>query len=133
MSSGLASVRKAARKHKQMQFTELLHYVTVSQLRDSYHSLKRQAAPGIDGMTWAAYSEDPERRLEVLHWRLHRGSYRAQPARRVHIPKADGSQRALSVWCLEDKLVQQALTTVLNATYEADFLGFSYGFRPGRG
>ena len=133
VSSGLAGVRKAARKHKQMQFTALLHHVTVDQLRDSYHSLKRQAAPGIDGMTWAAYGEDLERRLEALHRRLHQGSYRAQPARRVYIPKADGSQRALSVWCLEDKIVQQALTTVLNAIYEIDFLGFSYGFRPGRG
>lgn len=133
VSSGLAGVRKAARKHKQMQFTALLHHVTVDQLRDSYYSLKRQAAPGIDGMTWSAYGEDLEQRLEALHRQLHQGSYRAQPARRVYIPKADGSQRALSVWCLEDKIVQQALSTVLNAIYEADFLGFSYGFRPRRG
>ena len=133
VSSGLAGVRKAARKHKQRQFTALLHHVTVEQLRDSYHGLKRQAAQGIDGMTWVEYGKDLERRLTALHHRLHQGSYRAQPARRVYIPKADGSQRALSVWCLEDKLVQQALTTVLNAIYEADFLGFSYGFRPGRG
>lgn len=133
VSSGLVGVRKAARTHKQLQFSALLHHVTVEQLRDSYLGLKRQAAPGIDGMTWAQYGKDLDRRLAVLHHRLHQGSYRARPARRVYIPKADGSQRALSVWCLEDKIVQQALTTVLNAVYEADFLGFSYGFRPGRG
>ena len=86
VSSGLVGVRKAARKHKQMQFTALLHHVTVDQLRDSYYSLKRQAAPGIDGMTWAAYGQDLERRLEALHRQLHRGNYRARPARRVYIP-----------------------------------------------
>jgi len=124
VSSGLAGVRKAARMHK---------HVTVDQLRESYNRLKRQAAPGIDGMTWAEYGKDGEQRLKLLHQRIHQGSYRAKPARRVFIPKADGSQRALSIWCLEDKIVQQALTTVLNAIYETDFLGFSYGFRQGRG
>ena len=133
VSSGLAGVRKAARMHKRKRFTALLHHVTVGQLRESYHRLKRQAAPGIDGMTWAEYGEDGEQRLKSLHQRIHKGTYRAKPARRVCIPKADGSQRTLSIWCLEDKIVQQALTTVLNAIYESDFLGFSYGFRQGRG
>lgn len=133
VSSGLAGVRKAARKHKRMRFTALLHHVTVDQLRESYNALKRKAAPGIDGMTWTEYGKDEEQRLNALHQRIHQGSYRSKPVKRVFIPKADGSQRALSIWCLEDKIVQQALTTVLNAIYETDFLGFSYGFRPGRG
>jgi group II intron reverse transcriptase/maturase len=133
VSSGLAGVRKAARMHKRMRFTALLHHVTMDQLQESYNGLKRHAAPGIDGITWAEYGKDGEQRLKSLHQRIHQGTYRAKPARRVYIPKADGSQRALSIWCLEDKIVQQALTTVLNAIYESDFLGFSYGFRPGRG
>ncbi len=132
-SSGLAGVRKAARTHKRMQFTALLHHVNIDLLRDSYYRLKRNAAPGIDGLTWAEYGKDEEQRLVALHSRIHQGRYRATPARRVFIPKADGSKRALSIWCLEDKIVQQALTTVLNAIYETDFLGFSYGFRSGRG
>jgi len=107
--------------------------VTIDQLRKSYNAIKRNAAPGIDGVTWYQYGVDLERQLQLLHDRLHSGRYRAKPARRVTIPKADGSERLLSVWCLEDKIVQQALTNVLNAIYEADFLVFSYGFRPGRG
>lgn len=132
MSSGLEGVREAARGNKTMQFTALLHHVTVAVLRESYMSLKRQAAPGIDGMTWRAYGEELDSRLERLHQRIQQGSYRAKPAKRIYIPKADGSKRALSIWSLEDKLVQQAITTVLNAIYEQDFIGFSYGFRPGR-
>lgn len=133
VSSGLEGVRKAARTHKGMKFTALLHHVTVDLLRTSYFALKRQAAPGIDNVTWQVYGEDVERNLKVLHGRIHTGKYRSHAARRVTIPKADGSVRLLSVWCLEDKIVQQALTSVLNAIYEADFIGFSYGFRPGRG
>lgn len=132
VSSGLEGVREAARRNKTMRFTALLHHVTIDRLRESYKSLKRQAAPGIDGMTWSAYGEELECRLETLHRRIQQGSYRAQPARRIYIPKADGSERALSIWSLEDKIVQQAVTTVLNAIYETDFIGFSYGFRPGR-
>jgi len=133
VSSGLADVRKAAGTHKRMQFTALLHHVTVDLLRESYLSLKRRAAPGIDGITWTEYGSDLENRLTTLHQQIHKGSYRTKPARRVFIPKADGTKRALSIWCLEDKIVQQALTSVLNAIYEADFQGFSYGFRPSRG
>lgn len=133
VSAGLEGVRKAARTHKQESFTALLHHVTIDQLRDSYYVLKRQAAPGVDGVSWREYGEDLEARLQSLHERVHTGRYRAKPARRVSIPKADGSERHLSVWCLEDKIVQQALAHVLNAIYEADFMGFSYGFRPGRG
>jgi len=133
VSAGLEGVRKAARMHKQEKFTALLHHVTIDQLRKSYYALKRQAAPGVDGVTWKRYGGGLEDKLLALYQRLHSGRYRAQPARRVNIPKSDGSERQLSVWCLEDKIVQQALTDVLNAIYEADFLGFSYGFRPGRG
>ncbi len=132
-SSGLAGVRKAAKQDKGMRFTALLHHITVDQLRQSYFALKRLAAPGIDGVTWEHYGSELDGRLRELHERLHKGSYRARPARRVFIAKADGSERALSVWCLEDKIVQQALIAVLNAVYEVDFQGFSYGFRPGRG
>lgn len=131
-SSGLVDVRKAARTHRKLKFTAPLHHINIDLLRESYYSLKRQSAPGIDGMTWAAYETDLENRLKALHCRVHQGRYRAQPARRVTIPKADGTQRALSIWCVEDKIVQQAVTTVLNAIYEVDFLGISYGFRPGR-
>lgn len=133
MSSGLAGVRKTARINKTMKFTTLLHHVTIDLLRDSYMSLKRQAAAGIDGITWTVYGEALETRLVNLHQQIHTGGYKAKPARRIFIPKADGSERPLSIWSLEDKIVQQAVTSVLNAIYETDFLGFSYGFRPGRG
>lgn len=133
MSSGLGGVREAARGNKTMQFTALLHHVNVDVLWESYKSLKRQAAPGIDGMTWAAYGEKLYSRLKRLHHRVQQGSYKAKPARRIYIPKADGTKRPLSIWSLEDKIVQQAITTVLNAIYEEDFIGFSYVFRPGRG
>jgi retron-type reverse transcriptase len=132
-SSGLLAVRKAALKHKGKQFTALLHHVTIDLLRDSYYALKRNAASGIDQVTWAEYRQDLEQKLRELHNRIHKGSYRARPAKRVYIPKPDGTERPLSVWCLEDKIVQQAIVTVLNAIYETDFMGFSYGFRPGRG
>ena len=131
-SIGLQRVREGARRDRRARFTCLLHHVTVALLRDSFLALKRQAAPGVDGVTWAQYEVGLEGRLTDLHLRVHRGTYRAQPSRRVYIPKADGRQRPLGVTALEDKIVQQAVVTVLNAVYEQDFLGFSYGFRPGR-
>jgi hypothetical protein len=132
VSQGLGGVREAARRDKKQKFTALLHHVTVDLLRDSYHRLQRQAAPGVDGVTWQQYGEGVEERLQDLHGRIHRGGYRAQPSRRTYIPKADGRQRPLGIAALEDKVVQQAVVTVLNQIYEEDFLGFSYGFRPGR-
>jgi RNA-directed DNA polymerase len=132
VSQGLGGVREAARRDKKQKFTALLHHVTVGLLRDSYYSLKKQAAPGVDGVTWQQYGEGVEERLQDLHNRVHRGAYRAQPSRRIYIPKADGRQRPLGIAALEDKIVQQAVVTVLNQIYEEDFLGFSYGFRPGR-
>ena len=132
VSQGLAGVRKAARERKEMKFTALLHHLTVDLLRDSFYALKRKAAPGVDGVTWQEYETGLEGRLADLHSRVHRGAYRAQPSRRVYIPKADGRQRPLGVAALEDKIVQQAVVTILNQIYEEDFRGFSYGFRPGR-
>lgn len=132
VSQGLQGVREAARRDKKQKLTALLHHVTVDLLRDSYSSLKRNAAPGVDGVTWQQYGEELEGRLPDLHDRIHRGVYRAQPSRRTYIPKADGRQRPLGIAALEDKIVQQAVVTVLNEIYEEDFLGFSYGFRPGR-
>jgi len=132
VSQGLGGVREAARKDRKQKFTALLHHVTVDLLRESYGSLKKKAAPGVDGMTWEQYGEGMEERLQDLHARIHRGAYRAQPSKRVYIPKADGRQRPLGIAALEDKVVQQAVVTVLNAIYEEDFLGISYGFRPGR-
>jgi RNA-directed DNA polymerase len=132
-SNGLIAVRRAARQSKSVRFTALLHHVTVDLLKQSYLSLERDSAPGIDGVTWQTYGENLEGKLRELHDKVHRGGYRARPARRTYIPKADGSKRPLSILCLEDKIVQQAVATVLEAIYEEDFLGFSYGFRPGRG
>src|ERR1700756_1587089 len=132
MSQGLHGVRKAARERKQERFTALLHHLNVGLLRDSFYALKRQASPGVDGVRWQEYESGLEDRLVDLHSRVHRGAYRAQPSRRVYIPKADGRQRPLGVAALEDKIVQQAVVTILNQIYEVDFKGFSYGFRPGR-
>src|SRR5246127_1346255 len=132
VSQGLAGVRKAAREHKGMKFTALLHHLTIDLLRESFYSLKRKAAPGVDGVTWQEYEHGVEDRLADLHSRVHRGAYRAQPSRRVYTPKADGRQRPLGIAALEDKIVQQAVVTILNQIYEVDFHGFSYGFRPGR-
>jgi len=131
-SQGLAGVRKAAGNNKEMKFTALLHHLTVELLRESFHCLKRKAAPGVDGVTWQEYEGGLEDRLIDLHGRIHRGAYRATPSRRVYIEKADGRQRPLAVPVIEDKLVQHAVVTILNQIYEEDFLGFSYGFRPGR-
>jgi len=132
VSPGLERVRKAARLRKKEKFTALLHHVTVDLLRDSFLALKRRAAPGVDGVTWKSYEESLEGNLQDLHARVHRGTYRALPVRRRFIPKPDGRQRPLGVTALEDKIVQRAVVVVLNAIYEGDFLGFSYGFRPGR-
>jgi len=132
VSQKLGGVRQAAKERKQEQFTALLHHLKVDLLRDSFYALKRQAAPGVDGVTWKEYENGLEGRLADLHSRVHRGAYRAQPSRRVYIPKADGRQRPLGIAALEDKIVQQAVVTILNQIYEVDFQGFSYGFRPGR-
>src|ERR1700716_2356771 len=132
VSQGLASVRKAARENKEMKFTALLHHLTIDLLRESFYSLKRKAAPGVDGVTWQEYEHGVEDQLVDLHGRVHRGAYRAQPSRRVYIEKEDGRQRPLGVAALEDKIVQQAVARILNQIYEEDFLGFSYGFRPQR-
>jgi RNA-directed DNA polymerase len=131
-SSRLDGVRQAAQRDKRLRFTALLHHVSIDLLRDSYYGLKRQAAPGVDHLTWKEYGEDLEDRIADLHGRVHRGAYRAQPSRRVYIPKSDGRQRPLGIAALEDKIVQQAVRKVLEQIYEEDFLGFSYGFRPGR-
>jgi RNA-directed DNA polymerase len=131
--SALERVRQAAKGDKQLRFTALLHHIyNLETLRMAYFSLKREAAPGVDGETWRHYGEELEANLRDLSERLKRGAYRAKPVRRVYIPKADGRQRPLGVTALEDKIVQRAAVEVLNAIYETDFLGFSYGFRPGR-
>ncbi len=132
VSQGLGGVREAAQRRRQERFTALLHHVTIDLLRNSFFALKRQAAPGVDGVTWQEYETGLEDRLVDLHSRVHRGAYRAQPSRRVYIPKPDGRQRPLGIAALEDKVVQQAAVTILNQIYEVDFQGFSYGFRPGR-
>lgn len=133
MSQSLDRVRKAARLRKKDRFTALFHHVNVDALRTAFYALKRKAAPGVDGVTWQDYEIDLEPRLRDLHERVHRGTYRPQPSRRTFIPKADGKQRPLAIAALEDKIVQGATVMVLNAIYEGDFCGFSYGFRPGRG
>jgi RNA-directed DNA polymerase len=130
--SDLDRVRRVARKDKDARFTALLHHVDVDRLRAAYWAIRPKAAPGVDGVTWTKYGQDLEANLRDLHARVHRGSYRARPSRRVFIPKADGRLRPLGIASLEDKILQRAVVEVLNAIYEADFLGFSYGFRPGR-
>ncbi len=131
VSSGLDRVRQAA-QDRDARFTALLHHVDVDRLRVAYRALNPKAATGVDGVSWEEYGRELEGNLQDLHARLHRGAYRAKPSRRVFIAKADGRQRALGVAALEDKILQRALVEVLNAVYECDFLGFSYGFRPGR-
>ncbi|MGA2994683.1 reverse transcriptase domain-containing protein [Bradyrhizobium sp.] len=133
VTQALDRVRKAARLKKKERFTALLHHITVDTLQTAFHALRRKAAPGVDGMTWQDYEADLEPRLRELHERVQRGAYRPQPSRRTYIPKADGKQRPLAIAALEDKIVQGATVMVLNAIYEGDFVGFSYGFRPGRG
>jgi RNA-directed DNA polymerase len=126
-------VREVARRDRRARFTALLHHITVDLLRDGFLALKREAAPGVDGLTWRQYEENLEDRLVALHQRVHTGAYRPQPSKRAYIPKTDGRMRPLGIAALEDKLVQHAVVVVLNQIYEVDFLGFSYGFRPGRG
>jgi RNA-directed DNA polymerase len=133
VSHALDRVRQVAKRDKEVKFTTLLHHVTVERLGYAYRAIRPKAAPGVDGQTWEAYGQNLEANLRDLHRRLHSGAYRAKPSRRVYIPKPDGRQRPLGIASLEDKIAQRAVVEVLNSIYEADFLGFSYGFRPGRG
>jgi group II intron reverse transcriptase/maturase len=126
-------VRQVAVRDKEARFTALLHHVDLDRLRAAYRGINPKASPGVDGVTWAAYGQDLEGNLQDLYRRVQAGSYRASPSRRAYIPKADGRQRPLGIATLEDKIVQRAVVEVLNAVYEVDFRGFSYGFRPGRG
>src|SRR5690348_1526853 len=132
VSQALERIRQVARQRKKERFTSLFHRISVELLRVAFFALKRDAAPGVDGLTWRDYEADLDRRIEDLHARVRRGAYRAQPSRRRYIPKPDGRQRPLAVAALEDKIVQRATVAVLNAIYEEEFLGFSYGFRPKR-
>src|SRR5271167_1192497 len=132
VSTALDRIREVARERTKERFTALFHHISPSLLRMAFFALQRDAAPGVDGLTWRAYEADLDRRIEDLHARVQRGAYRALPSRRRYIPKADGRQRPLAVTALEDKIVQRAAVAVLNAIYEEDFLGFSYGFRPKR-
>src|SRR5438477_1828334 len=132
VSRELDRVRQVARKDRKARFTALLHHVTVERLEAAYRAIRPGAAPGVDGVTWREYGRDLEANLRGLHARIQRGAYRARPSRRVFIPKPDGRLRPLGIATLEDKIVQRAVVEVLNAVYEEDFLGFSYGFRPGR-
>src|SRR5215510_1440812 len=132
VSGALDRVRQVAVRDKEARFTALLPHVGLDRLRDAFWAINPKAAPGVDRVTWAAYGQNLEANLRDLHERVQAGRYRASPSRRVYIPKADGRQRPLGIATLEDKIVQRAVVGVLNAIYEADFLGFSYGFRPGR-
>jgi RNA-directed DNA polymerase len=136
VSQALERIRQAARQRKKDKFTTLLHHISTDHLEQAFLELKEDAAAGVDGLRWQDYAADLERNLEDLHARVHRGAYRGQPSRRVYIPKPDGQQRPLAVAALEDKIVQRATVAMLNAIYRdlrGNFLGFSYGFRPGRG
>ena len=133
VSQALDRIRKVAKERKKERFTALFHHISTDLLEEAFYELKENAAPGVDRLTWTAYEADLERKLEDLHDRIQRGAYRALPSRRVYIPKPDGRQRPLAVVALEDKIVQRAVVALLNAIYEEDFLGISYGFRPGRG
>ena len=128
----LDRIREAARRDKNLRFTSLMHHITVDLLRDSFNALKRDVAPGVDNVTWRQYGEELETHLPDLHERVQSGRYRAKPSKRTWIPKSDGRQRPIGIAALEDKVVQQAVVRVLNQIFEEDFLGFSYGFRPGR-
>jgi RNA-directed DNA polymerase len=133
VEQALERIRKVAKERKKERFTALLHHISTELLEEAFYELNEDAASGVDRLTWTDYEADLERKLADLHDRVHRGAYRALPSRRVYIPKPDGRQRPLAVAALEDKIIQRAVVTVLNAIYEEDFLGFSYGFRPGRG
>lgn len=128
VSRGLLGVREAARRDGKLQFTALLHHIDPALLRASFEALKREATPGVDGVTWGAYREGLEERLLDLHERIHTGRYCALPSRRVRIPNDDGSERLLGIAALEDKVVQRAVVTVLSRIYEEDFLGLATGF-----
>ena len=132
VSSALGRVRELARQDRKVRFTALLHHVSLARLRVAYWAMNPTAAPGVDEVTWAEYGQDLENNIQDLHARMQSGRYRAKPSRRAYIPKADGRQRPLGIAALEDKIVQRAVVEVLNAIYEVDFRGFSYGFRPGR-
>ncbi len=132
VSQALERIRQRARQRKKERFTSLLHHISIELLDEAFFELKEDAAPGVDGLTWRTYEADLDRNLTDLHERVHRGAYRALPSRRVYIAKPDGRQRPLAIAALEDKIVQRATVVVLNAIYEEDFLGLSYGFRPGR-
>jgi hypothetical protein len=132
VSSGLDRVREVARRDRDARFNALLHHVDLNRLRAAYWAIRPLAAAGIDGVTWDSYGQDLEENLQGLLQRVHSGAYRASPSRRVYIPKADGRQRPLGIATVEDKILQRAVVEVVNAIYEEDFLGFSYGFRPGR-
>ncbi len=132
VSEGLEGVRRMAHARKQERFSALLHHLTIDLLRESYYALKRSAAPGMDGVNWQEYGHNLKEQLASLHARVHSGTYRAQPSRRVYAPKADGRRRPLGIAALEDKIVQLAVVHILNQIYEVDFRDFSYGFRPGR-
>ena len=133
VSQALERIRQVARERKKERFTALFHHINTELLTEAFFELEKNAAPGVDRLTWKDYEADLERNLEDLHDRVQRGAYRALPSRRVYIPKPDGRQRPLAVAALEDKIVQRAVVALLNAIYEEDFLGISYGFRPGRG
>src|ERR1700726_1847068 len=133
VSQALERIRQTARQRKKEKFTALFHHVSIDHLEEAFFELKENAAPGVDGLTCRDYEQHLDRNLEDLHARVHRGAYRALPSRRVYIPKPDGRQRPLAVAALEDKIVQRAVVALLNAIYEEEFLGISYGFRPGRG
>jgi RNA-directed DNA polymerase len=133
VSQALERIRKVARERKKERFTALFHHISTDLLEEAFFELKEDAAPGVDRLTWKDYEANLEGNLGDLHDRVQRGAYRALPSRRVYIPRPDGRQRPLAVAALEDKIVQRAVAALLNAIYEEDFLGFSYGFRPGRG
>src|ERR1700704_5323307 len=133
VSQALERIRKVASERKKERLTGLFHHISIDLLEQAFHELKPDAAPGVDRLTWKDYEANLELNLEDLHDRVHRGAYRVLPSRRVYIPKPDGRQRPLAVAALEDKIVQRAVVALLNAIYEEDFLGVSYGFRPGRG
>ena len=132
VTQALDRVQQAARQRKKEKFTSLLHHIDPAMLRTAFNAIRRDAAPGVDGETWVDYEKDLDRRIDALRSKIHRGAYRALPSRRSYIPKEDGSKRPLAITALEDKIVQRATAAVLSAIYEEEFLGFSYGFRPGR-
>src|ERR1700730_773237 len=132
VANGLERIRQVAKAKEKERFTALFHHVSHDHLEMAFFELAEKAAAGVDGLTWRSYEADLERNLKDLHARVQRGAYRPLPSRRVYIPKPDGRQRPLAVAALEDKIVQRATAEVLNAIYEEDFLGFSYGFRPQR-